>query len=492
MKTIRTFLIALLFVSGFFYQSTAKKLQAYISYVTFLSPTDGPYIETYFAFAGNSIQFIKNTNNKYTSNLEVTIIFTQNSLVKAYDKYFVKIPEQLDTLNVQNFIDQHRFALPNGAYSMEIEINDKYSGNKSIKGKDSIIINYPDDKILISGIEPVESYKPTVTTSVFSKSGYDIAPMVINFYPTSLNKITYYAEMYNTEKVLGADGKFLVKTYIEAYESKTELLDYGFVKRETVKPVNVLLHEFNIDKLPSGNYNLVVEIRDKENKVITTNKMFFQRSNPNLTNIQTDFESIALKNSFVEKIINRDTLNEYINCLYPISSEIQKDLAQNLIKQKDVSLEKLQKYFLKFWMDRNYSNPEQAWNAYHQEVLKVNASFSTGINKGYLTDRGRVYLQYGSPNSIFQAPYDAGAYPYEIWHYYQLGANQTNKKFVFYTRDMASNNYELINSNAIGEISDYTWMYKVLRNNESGIGKDNPLMEDGIYGGKLIENFNNY
>ena len=105
MKTSRTFLILLLFIAGFTHQTSAKKLQTYVSYVTFCSPTDGPYIETYLAFAGNSIQFVKNDKNKYLSNIEITMIFSQNNTVKAFDKYFVKIPDQEDTLNVKNFID---------------------------------------------------------------------------------------------------------------------------------------------------------------------------------------------------------------------------------------------------------------------------------------------------------------------------------------------------------------------------------------------------
>ena len=38
----------------------ANKLQAYLSYATFLSPADGPYIETYLSVVGNSVKFIKN------------------------------------------------------------------------------------------------------------------------------------------------------------------------------------------------------------------------------------------------------------------------------------------------------------------------------------------------------------------------------------------------------------------------------------------------
>ncbi len=480
-----------LFIAGFSNQTFAKKLQTYISYVSFYSPKDGPYIETYLAIAGKSIHFVKNEKNKFTSNIEVTLIFSQNKTIKAFDKYIVNIPEQDDTLSITNFIDQHRFALPNGAYGLEIEITDKNSLNKTMKGKDSIYIDFPTDKILLSGIQPIETYKATTTPTVFSKSGYDLSPMVINFYPESVNKITFYSEVYNTEKLFGVNEKYITKSYIEAFESKAEIQDLGNVKTQTTKPVNVILQEIPIDKLPSGNYNLVIEIRDKENKVISLNKMFFQRSNPKLIN-KIDFELLAVKNSFVEKIINRDSLIEYVRCLYPISTQIEVALADALVAQKDVSIDKLQKYILKFWMDRNYTNPEQAWNTYHMEVLKVNASFSTGYQKGYLTDMGRVYLQYGPPNSILQAPFDQGSYPYEIWHYYRVGS-QSNKKFVFCSRDEAANNYELINSDVNGEVSDLGWMNKIKKGDYNNVlNYEKQPDEDGIYGGKLIENFKNY
>ena len=493
MKTIRTLLILSIFIAGFAQQTYAKKLQTYVSYSMFSSPNDGPYLETYLAFSGRSIYFVKNEKNKFLSNIEITMIFSQNNIVKAFDKYIVNIPEQEDTLNIKNFIDQHRFALPNGSYLFEIQINDKNSINKSISGKDSITINFPTDKIMVSGIQPIETYTPTVKPSTYTKSGYDLAPMVINFYPKTINKLAYYTEIYNTDKLLGKDEKFITKCYVESYESKIELPEYEIIKRETTKPVQVILQEIAIDKLPSGNYNLVVEVRDKDNQMVSVNKMFFQRSNPGLTIKPEDLENLILSNSFAEKIKNRDTLIEYIRYLYPISSEIEKSFAQNLVKQNDVSTNMLQKYFLKFWMDRNNTNPELAWNNYHFEVFKVNNSYSTGYQKGYLTDRGRVYLQYGPPNSIKKENFDQGYYPYEIWHYFKIG-NQSNKKFVFSSYDEAANNFELINSDVNGEITDYTWVNKLIRREKDKIDPVNGVLpeEDAIYGGKLIENFKNY
>ena len=90
-------------------------------------------------------------------------------------------------------------------------------------------------------------------------------------------------------------------------------------------------------------------------------------------------------------------------------------------------------------------------------VLVVDNAYKTQISKGYETDRGRVYLKYGPPNIISESYNEPSSYPYEIWHYYELGNNQRNKKFVFYSTDMLTNSFKLLHSDAIGEIQNYKW-----------------------------------
>jgi hypothetical protein len=90
-------------------------------------------------------------------------------------------------------------------------------------------------------------------------------------------------------------------------------------------------------------------------------------------------------------------------------------------------------------------------------VVEVEERFATQIHKGYETDRGRVYLKYGPPNIITESYNEPSSYPYEIWQYYKLGNNQTNKRFVFYSNNELTNNFELLHSDAIGEISNYRW-----------------------------------
>lgn len=87
------------------------------------------------------------------------------------------------------------------------------------------------------------------------------------------------------------------------------------------------------------------------------------------------------------------------------------------------------------------------------EVVK---EFSTSIRKGYNTDRGRVYLQYGPPDNRTQMPHEPSAYPYEIWQYYKV-KGQSNRRFIFYNPDLVTNDFKLIHSDALGEIMNDQW-----------------------------------
>lgn len=47
-------------------------------------------------------------------------------------------------------------------------------------------------------------------------------------------------------------------------------------------------------------------------------------------------------------------------------------------------------------------------------------------DKGYKSDRARIYMKYGAPDYIEQRPFERDRYEYETWYYYSLG-----KKFIF-------------------------------------------------------------
>ena len=481
-------------------------VQAQLFYSNFYSPSEGPYFETYLSVVGSSVVFTKNETGKFQGTIEVTMIFTKDSVVVNYDKYELLSPEVADTTAIDfNFLDQQRFSLPNGVYDYEIQIRDINSKSPPFKTTQTIEIEFAEDEISISGIELIESYSKTNEPNILTKSGLDLVPYVYNFYPDRINNIRFYAEIYNTQKTFGDEGKFLLNYFIENYENQLRLTKFVRFKREIAKPVNVLFADFDITELPSGNYNIVIEVRDRENKILTTNKLFFQRSNPDVVPDFADIAGSTVDNSFVAQITNKDTLSEYIHSLAPISTNMEMNFVNYQIDTPEANLDVMQRFFLSFWINRDNLNPEYAWKRYLASVELVDEQFGypgKKGKKGYETDMGRVFLKYGPPNSMTDRPFDAsssgmtindggapsagsGSVPYQIWHYYTL-ENHRNKKFVFANPNLAAYDYELIHSNLPGEINNANWQNDLRR-----ITSGATLPDVDTYGGQSGDLYNN-
>jgi len=426
-----------------------------MTYATFNSP-EGPYVETYLSIAGNSVRWVKQSDGKYKATVNVLMTFKDKDQIKAYKKYELNSNEIPDTahLNFQ-FIDQQRFQIANGTYKFEIQLSDKNKTAEAVPYSQTIGVDFPADKPSMSGVEMITSYSKTETPTALSKSGYNLIPNMYNFYNDDDAKLGFYAELYGLDKVIPQGQMFLLSYHIECFENNLRLNDFAKSRRETPKPVNVLLADVNIKDLSTGNYNLVIEARNANNEVLLSKKVFFQRTNPNATYSVTQLASTDVKGTFAEKIVNADTLTEYIKSLYPVSTGYEKDYIRYQLKKADLATN--QKFFYSFWSQRSSTEPEKAWIAYNQQVKIAQEHFASTIKKGYETDRGRVFLEYGPPNAREGHYAEPNTYPYEIWQYYTLNNNQRNKKFVFYSPDMVTADFILLHSDAIGEQYDPTW-----------------------------------
>jgi len=433
---------------------SGRNLWAYLSYATFNSP-DGPYIETYLAIDAKTVTYKKLDDGNFQGVVNILMTFKQNNDIKAFKKYELKSPVVADTADRNfNFIDQQRFLLPNGTYEFEVELSDANKKTEITPYNQTISIIYPKDKPSISGIELVKSYTRSEQANELNKSGYDLVPFVYSFYPQTDSKLLFYCEIYNINKTIGEGEKYLLTYFVETLENHQRVKDLAKVKKETAKEVTVVLADLNIINLPTGNYNLIVEARDQQNQVIASQKLFFQRSNPYARMTIEDLTTVNPASSFVEQFTNIDTLREYVSSTYPISSALEKNFLKGNLKT--ASLEVLQQYFLGFWQRRDASDPQKAWEAYKYLVEVAQHNFGTPVKKGYQTDRGRVFLEYGAPNVRVERYNEPSNYPYEIWQYYSL-PNQSNRKFVFYSPDMVTSDFFLLHSDAIGEIYNPRW-----------------------------------
>jgi len=455
MKKLAVILITLL-LGATAVQAQTKRLNPYVTTTTYNLPGETPYVETAMAFECQSVTYKEFKPGQFKATLEIVTVFRKGEET-TFSKVALDSPIVSDTSNLDGaFINQQRFALPNGEYEMELSVTDKGS-NKTVNITFTVEVDYPKDMPAVSDILLFDSYSKADKPSECTKSGYDFLPRVFPFYSTSADKLQFYTELYNSDRLYD-EGKFLVTYFIETAESSSLMKDYYFTKRFDVAKANSLINSIDIKDLPSGNYYLVVEMRDRTNVLICSNSAFFQRSNPGVGYAISDISGVNIENTFVTSIDNIDSLRKYLLYLEPISSESERDYAFSLVKTNDKKT--MQQYLFNFWSTRSPMNPNDAFQEYLGAVRRVNMSFSNIATPGYRTDRGYVFLKYGEPNQIVDQVDEPGAYPYQIWHYYTI-ANQHNKKFVFMTKDRSTNDYQLIHSDVVGELSNYRWKLEV-------------------------------
>jgi len=448
----------------------AQTLKAFLYTANFNSLENQSYIETYLSFDVNTVQLIQDKNDKYFGELDIYIQISKSNRFIFNDHYTLRSPYFEDSIaNNLLFIDQQRIAIENGEYLLTIKVKDIHANDEMLVHKENIIMDFQKDKLAISDITLVEKYQKTIQENKLSKNGFDLTPYVSNFYPPNQDTLSFYFEIYNTKKYFTNEKRYLLNTYIESFETNIPLFDFTKSKRMEAKEIEINLFSFPIEKLPTGNYNLVCNIRDVKNNSILQKKFFFQRSGLKNEKSMNDISSVDIKGTFAEQITSIDSLLLYISYLYPISTILENIFAENQERYNNLLL--MQKFFLNFWKGRNNFTPDQEWQKYYKVVKSVNKEFRNGKLPGYKTDRGRVYLQYGAPNSRHKVENSSANLPYEIWHYYKL-QKQSDCKFVFVNEHLGIQDYKLTYSNVEGEVSNQEWRDRLEQVDNPTFGDD--------------------
>ena len=213
---------------------------------------------------------------------------------------------------------------------------------------------------------------------------------------------------------------------------------------------------------------MIVSVNIDSNELCSTNYTF-DRSNNFTSLIST--ENVLLDPSF-QKSISDDSLSYFLLCLIPISIESDIPLITKIVSEKDN--EKMRKYIQSFWIkSTGRLTAYDSWINYKAQVKLVDKLYATQIFKGFETDRGRVYLKYGSPTAINSRETSPSEYPYEIWQYDKI-KQFSNKRFIFYNPDLVNNHYQLLHSDMQGELKNFRWQQAITKRNSPNQNIDDP------------------
>lgn len=424
-------------------------------YRVFYAPEIGPYAEFVTSFDASTFEHRTLDSGYVQANAQLMLVLSQGGKILDARKVMVDGPE-VKGADRSDFLSIERFVVPAGKYTLEIEIRDLNAGDGQVESlSQEIEVGLPVAGVFVSDIELVSAYRPSAELNAFSKSGYDLIPYVSNYYGTSLNSIIFYAEIYRTDSLFGAGNPFVSSICI--VNLKDNAVEFcKRMKKEKAAAVVPMLQTLDITDVPAGQYKLRIEVRNRENELVSLQEREFSRNKvavltqPDKPALSAD----ALALSFAARFTDADSLRDILMYHLPIAKDVDRDIIDRQIPKADLLT--MQSFFYTFWWKRNPENPEAAWLDYEKNIRIVRDNFETRIKKGWQTDRGRVYLKYGAPNTRIVRHNEVDYWPFEIWHYYATDNNLHNRRFLFYDTTLMGD-LELLHSDVPEETKNFHW-----------------------------------
>jgi len=455
-------------------------VDAFVETKTFYGDGFKPTVGIHFAFNGASAVHLANERGFQQASLEVLTIIQKNGAILDFRKTLVQGPERTDD-NRPDFLHTESFQLDPGVYDLLFELRD-LNGVDTTVGRFSqpLAVAPPGAGLFFSDILLAERF------DAIADGGNIAVPYLGTYYPPDVDALNFFAEVYGADKVFGTDSLYLLSWQLEVFEDKMVFGNYKAVKRVKASEAEPVMTQFDIAALPSGNYLLSLEVRGRKGDLQGRKELFFQRNNPIAYDMQS-LGGIAMGNTFADAMTNVDTLLEHINSMRPVAMDLERKIIDDRVKDRDLAL--MQRFFYSFWFNRNGYAPEQAWENYRKEVIKVNALYGCRNRKGYMTDQGVIRLKYGAPNSVADQPMDNDGYPYQIWHYYRC-RNYNDRRFIFYQPERVGECYELLHSDMPGEIQNKNWNQVLHGRNSQSNDVTRPAGNETMHGSRVEDLFN--
>lgn len=474
-------------------QTSLLALDASVSFCTFHSEEQN-YVEVYMHFVGETLRHKTLEGEKLQAGAEVLIVFknrlpdgrTGEEIIKI-DKFNLDGPVSDKRID---FIDLKRYSLPNGEYQLIIDVVDRENPINKRQFSTPIIMAYEKETLGQSDIQLLAGIKQADSENSLVKNGVEMEPLPFNWYHKKADELIFYNEIYNSDKVIG-DAYFISYSIQGASNKNTGKPILTKYKRLEPATVNPVLQKMDISELPSGNYLFNVEIRDRTKNILSQKALFFQRSNPNadplpdttVTQVVDQF-AYALEEDMVEYSIRA------ISALVPADNE----MLNTVISEENYDAQRI--YLQSFWAKQHPEDPRKQYQDFMNVARAVDREFESGFGHGFETARGQIYIKYGQPDDIVRVEDEATAPPYEIWSYNTINrTKQANVRFLFYNPSLSPGNFQLLHSNARGEMNNPQWQLELYREApndvEGGNYIDGTQVIDG-YGRRAAELFNDF
>ena len=319
-------------------------------------------------------------------------------------------------------------------------------------------------KFVLGGIELASQVaKSNGDPSPFEKAGYIITPNPSDVFGENYTKLYYYTELYVPKAAVDPSQNVQVVTSIIDPSGSQMLSSVDTIPLAgTTIP---LILGLDIDGLASDSYHLRVQAKYQDAVVVQADKKFYYASDMTLSEApppqapSLSSDSILFAGSEFAKLTDAEA-DELIQQSMYWGEDADKQQAA-----KQTTLDDKQHFLFSFWraQDAKYhaTQPLEEFRVFRARLDEANQEYAYMKIPGWKTSQGRVLITYGPPKYVDHEYNKAGYKPYIIWQYdtdpnirLRMG---DRAEFDFVDRH-GGGNFSLVNSNAIGENYDPSWL----------------------------------
>lgn len=368
-----------------------------------------------------------------------------------------------DTAGVHSghyFTHQKRSAVPPGDYVLDLIVPDTPS-RPSLRIRQEFPVDRFEtdgalslsDIMLATGIAPDDRRE-----NPFFRNGLLVHPSPNRLFGEGLHLMYYYAEAYGVEEINSGNATYVVYAYVTEADRTNPITGMENRTRRTVRSPDVLVGSFDTSELPTGAYALhMVLLNDRNEGVVERSRKFFAY-NPGVARedpavLELDFET----SSYAE--MTEEEVEQGMAHARLIANDMERRRMRRLSE-----LDEQRRFLMDFWRkrdDQSMTPRNEFKDAFYRRIQYANDRYTSNLEPGWESDRGRVVVTYGLPNDIKPHLYDQATVPYEIWEYHNIPGHGQS---VFVFADVNGfGSFELLHSSVPGERSQPNWQSALYR-----------------------------
>jgi GWxTD domain-containing protein len=327
-------------------------------------------------------------------------------------------------------VDQFEIELRPGTYDVTVAITDLTSNKK---GTTAAKIELPQlgSSLSLSDVQLATSVVADTVGSTFTRGNLRAIPNARRVFGDNLPLLFSRFEIYNMEFDSANPGVY-VTAYSILNEKGETVNDLPPARTEKLGHTGVEVGAVNVLGLAPGKYSLQVAVTDS--------------SSGQSAKSVSSFDVAALK---ARKPPMQPWAVKYFD-------RIDLLVGQDSTKfMKSLSKEGQQQFLVDFWLRRDPTpgtRQNEYFNDFAERVKQADEMFSSGLEHGVNSDRGRIYIKYGKPDDVERYPADPDYPAHEDWFYYK----ESGIQFIF--SDLSGiGKYKLIYSSTEAENTIPNW-----------------------------------